>query len=380
MTWQSSLQLSFDHRANTEKTRLCHCLHQGALMVQRALYPEPDTIQSAPETTQSGTDTTKSEPTLVNKASNPDSSPISKPNQTPASPQTDNNNLLKKRPNQSGICHIYVLYPPAGIADGDKLTMDFQLQADSHAVITTPGAGKWYGQRKSLRPTGSTPIDTANKNKHKNDSKLDLKIANPPKAEQNILVKLADNAILEWLPQESIYFDHSVSNASSHFDLAPTASLMTWDIAVFGRQAYNETFTNGQYNNRLQIWREDQLLVSEYTQQHADSRWFHSPLGLNKQHVHGSFWAVPSINAIDSEAQNNPLKLGQFLDQTITELRQLIAQHSLPIESTHNYQAINCRYIGSDVRACFESFYQVRELLRKKWYQLQSHRPRIWDT
>ena len=379
MTWQSSLQLSFDHRASTEKTRLYHCLHQGALMVQRALYPEPDTTQS--------------ELMPSNTASNPNNRLINKPNQTQSSPETHSLNPIIKRPSQSGICHIYVLYPPAGIADGDKLTMDFELKANSHAVITTPGAGKWYGQRKSIRPTDSTLTENANKNNNKTDTKIDLQTANPkqinpvqtttdnkPKAEQNILVKLADNAILEWLPQESIYFDHSVSNASSHFHLAPTASLMTWDIAVFGRQAYNETFANGQYNNRLQIWREDQLLVSEHTQQHADSRWFHSPLGLNNQHVHGSFWAVPSIDIIDSEAQNNPLKLGQFLDQTIAELRQLIDQHSLPIESTHNYQAINCRYIGTDVRACFEAFYQARELLRNKWYQLQPHRPRIWDT
>ena len=96
--------------------------------------------------------------------------------------------------------------------------------------------------------------------------------------------------------------------------------------------------------------------------------------------MHGSFWAIPSVDVLDSEAQSNPLKLGQFLDETITELRELIDQHNLPIESTHNYQAINCRYIGGDVRACFEAFYEVRELLREKWYLLQPHRPRIWDT
>lgn len=356
MAWQSSLQLSFDYRVNTQKTRLYHCLHQGALMVQRALYPEPET-----------------QPTADFEIPSPNSSAALTSDQPSSSqPQAANKAPSHQTTCQSGICHIYVLYPPAGIADGDKLAMCFDLKAHSHAVITTPGAGKWYGQRKSLR-INSTPES----NKETNIPSLTDSTA---QAEQNLKVSLADHAVLEWLPQESIYFDHSVSNASNHFELAPTASLMTWDIAVFGRQAYNETFANGQYNNRLQIWREDQLLVSEHTQQFANSRWFHSPLGLNNHHVHGSFWAVPSINVIDSEAQNNPLKLGQFLDQTIAELRELIDQHSLPIESTHNYQAINCRYIGTDVRACFEAFYQARELLRKKWYQLQPHRPRIWDT
>lgn len=85
MTWQSSLQLHFDCASTAAKTRLYHRAHTGALMVQRALYPEPDS--------------------------------------------TDNS--------QAGICHIYVLYPPAGIADDDRLTLEFDLHSNSHAVITT---------------------------------------------------------------------------------------------------------------------------------------------------------------------------------------------------------------------------------------------------
>ena len=306
MTWQSSLQLHFDCASHAKKTRLSHRAHTGALVVQRALYPEPDS--------------------------------------------------------QEGICHIYVLYPPAGIADEDRLTLDFTLKPNSHAVITTPGAGKWYGQRESLRHSESA-----------DSSKL-------ISAEQHIDAHLDDHAILEWLPQESIYYDHSVSCANNRFYLAKTASLLTWDIAVFGRQAYHEVFANGHYANRLEIWRGEGLLVSEHTCQQANTRWFISPLGLNHHHVHGSFWAIPSTEVIAPKLQNNPLKLGQYLDTIIAEIRHLIDQQSLPIYCTHNYQGINCRYLGSDVRACFDAFYQIRELIRSKWYKLEPHRPRIWDT
>lgn len=329
MTWQSSLQLHFDCASNAAKTRLCHRAHTGALMVQRALYPEPDS--------------------------------------------TDNS--------QAGICHIYVLYPPAGIADDDRLTLEFDLQSNSHAVITTPGAGKWYGQRKSLRssrPSYSSKFNNGTQSANSNTSNDYFN--DVVSAEQHIDARLDDHAVLEWLPQESIYYDYSNSNANNRFYLAKTASLLTWDIAVFGRQAYQETFANGHYVNRLEIWRESNLLVSECTSQQANTRWFTSPLGLNNQHVHGSFWAIPSTEIIAPELQNNPLKLGQYLDATITELRHLIDQQSLPIHCTHNFQGINCRYLGADVRACFEAFYQVRELIRSKWYTLEPHRPRIWDT
>ncbi|WP_352308955.1 urease accessory protein UreD [Psychrobacter sp. W2-37-MNA-CIBAN-0211] len=329
MTWQSSLQLHFDCASNTAKTRLYHRAHTGALMVQRALYPEPDS--------------------------------------------TDNS--------QAGICHIYVLYPPAGIADDDHLTLEFNLKSNSHAVITTPGAGKWYGQRKSLRssrPSDSSKFPNGTQSVHSNTSNDCFN--DVVSAEQHINARLDDHAVLEWLPQESIYYDHSVSTANNRFYLAKTASLLTWDIAVFGRQAYQETFANGHYANRLEIWRESDLLVSECTSQQANTRWFTSRLGLNNQHVHGSFWAIPSTEVIAPELQNNPLKLGQYLDATITEIRNLIDTQSLPIHCTHNFQGINCRYLGADVRACFDAFYQIRELIRSKWYTLEPHRPRIWDT
>jgi len=88
MSWASSLALSFDTVQRTinqgesvDKTRLYHRKHTGALMVQRALYPEPSI--------------------------------------------------------QQGICHILMLYPPAGIAGGDTLTIDLNLDNGSHAVITS---------------------------------------------------------------------------------------------------------------------------------------------------------------------------------------------------------------------------------------------------
>ncbi|MBF2720786.1 urease accessory protein UreD [Psychrobacter sp. NG254] len=361
MSWASSLALSFDsvkrtstaqHKAADSKTRLYHRKHTGALMVQRALYPEPRV--------------------------------------------------------QQGICHVLMLYPPAGIAGGDTLAIDLRLDKDSHAVITTPGAGKWYGKdsvsQKSKTSHRQSPTQSAcDKNSlveqgsvHSNDTDQVSVVPNDMAeyASQKVYATLDTDARLEWLPQESIIYNEANMHATSRFQLKDSSSLLTWEISVFGRQAYDEQFLQGYYHTGLNIYRESKVIVAERVAQLAQSRWFTSRLGLAGQHIYGSFWAVPSL----SDVHQKPLSsskarettetaqattkqaLTRYLDSTILTLRQAITEADLPVYCTHNYQAINIRYIGTDVRGCFEAFYQLREVLREHWWQLEPCRPRIWDT
>lgn len=384
MGWASSLALHFDTVNTTTaanitadtnlKTRLYHRKHTGALMIQRALYPEPSA--------------------------------------------------------QQGICHILMLYPPAGIAGGDTLAIDLDLAKGSHALITTPGAGKWYGKNSQRQANKTLPESlTAPAQPSTNDAadKACVKIeagvdettdinsqssrSKPlPKrklqnertqnemaeyASQQVQGNLAAHSRLEWLPQESIIYNEANMHATSRFDLMDSSSLLTWEISVFGRQAYAERFLQGRYHTGLNIYREGRVVVAERVDQPATSRWFASPLGLADQHIYGSFWAVPSLEDVHSHASlSKPhaepstktvqalakQALPHYLDTTVTVLRQAIAQSELPVYCTHNYQAVNIRYIGTDVRGCFEAFYQLREVLRDHWWQLEPCRPRIWDT
>jgi urease accessory protein len=83
-------------------------------------------------------------------------------------------------PEGGEVCHAIVVHPPAGIAGGDELEIDVRLQAHAHALLTTPGAAKWY------RSSG-------------------------PPARQRIVLGAAAGAVLEWLPQESIVFDGALA-------------------------------------------------------------------------------------------------------------------------------------------------------------------------
>src|SRR5919108_4142247 len=71
-------------------------------------------------------------------------------------------------------CHAIVVHPPGGIAGGDELVLHVRSERDASALLTTPGAAKWY------RSAGAW-------------------------AKQTLRFEVAGG--LEWLPRETIVFD-----------------------------------------------------------------------------------------------------------------------------------------------------------------------------
>ncbi len=278
--WQAELRLAFDYRAEQARTVLATRQSTGPLRVQKALWPEP-----------------------------------------------------------TGVCHVILLHPPAGIAGGDELQIAVTVGRDAHALLTTPGAGKWY--KSDGRP-----------------------------ARQQIALSVAAGGLLEWLPQEVMLFDQAIAHSQTHIHLAETAAFIGWEILVIGRPARAERYAHGQYRSHLLLTRAGRLLLDDRLAFDGGDRWLASPLGLAGQAVSGMLLAVPPIHRRDES----------LLDQDIAVLRDLIARMQMPLVVTRLDDVVVARYLGADPRQAMDGFAALRAKLRRHWFGLGEELPRIWRT
>lgn len=274
--WAAQLNLHFAPNESGQITRLVQNTHSGPLRVQRALYPE-----------------------------------------------------------SNGCCHAIILHPPAGIAGGDRLTIRADLAQNAHALLTTPGAGKFYGH-------GGV-------------------------GEQMLNFSVADGGFLEWLPQETIVFDRSHGHSETTIHLAAEAAFIGWEISVFGRRDHGEQFTHGQWHNTISIFHNDALILHDPLHVQAASRWFASPLGLDGNHVCAHSWLQP------------PSDQRPHSDAFIAQVRDHFAD-----DPAFSITAIDplliARHYGSDVRHCFAQLARLRALARRAWFDFDENYPRIWRT
>ncbi|WP_291994154.1 urease accessory protein UreD [Candidatus Accumulibacter sp. ACC003] len=186
--WQARLTLGFERRG--EKSALVRCEHYGPLRVQKALYPE------GPE-----------------------------------------------------VCHAIVLHPPGGIAGGDSLEITVSAAPAAHALLTTPGAGKWY------RSGGR-------------------------QARQSLRLRVGEGGMVEYLPQETIVFDGAEAQMQTQVELAAGAVFCGWEILCLGRTAAGERFSRGQLELATRIERDGRPLWLERGRLRGGSSWLDAAAGL----------------------------------------------------------------------------------------------------
>jgi urease accessory protein len=157
-------------------------------------------------------------------------------------------------PEGNAVCHTLIVHPPGGIAAGDRLSIDAQLGENSKVLFTTPGATRWY--RSTSAP-----------------------------ASQIVNLNAAPGAVIEWLPQETIYFDNTHAQNSLDVRLQGNASFIGWEIACLGRQRAGEQFTNGRVRQAMSIQVDGRMVFVERGNLGAQDALLASAIGFGDDRV-----------------------------------------------------------------------------------------------
>lgn len=265
--WEAYLNLRFANRFN--KTLLTHRNHKGPLTVQRPFYPEG-----------------------------------------------------------GEVCHVYLLHPPGGIVGGDELTISITADPNSHALITTPAAGKFY------RSEGLWASQTVN-------------------------IDVAENAVVEWLPQETIIYEGAYLKSMININIANSARFIGWEILSLGRPASGEGFDYGAVDLNWQIRCQQRPLFLERLRLDAEA--FAARWGLQGFSACGTFFAKSASKDSLTTVQN---LIGNEACRGVTLIDDILVCRALDTRSDR-------------LRAFFE---QVWANVRPEIASRQVSTPRIWLT
>lgn len=271
--WQASLDLGFERRDDC--TVLARRRHRGPLRIQKPLYPEgPD------------------------------------------------------------LCHAIVLHPPAGIAGGDQLQIAVDVGEGAGALLTTPGAGKWY------RSAG-------------------------PMAEQQVNIKVGAGGTAEWLPQESIVFDGALADMRTAVDLGPGARYVGVETLCFGRRASGESLLRGRLQLATDIRRGSRPLWRERGIIDGGSPLMTSPIGL------AGFSVCSTVIAAGADVP--PEVLSACRAAASPEAGARTGVTAMP-------QLFVGRYLGHSAEAARGWFIALWQALRPVFIGRDAAVPRIWNT
>ncbi len=228
--------------------------------------------------------------------------------------------------------HIYLLHPPGGMVAGDHLEIDVALSEEAEALITTPSAGKFYNN-----------------------------VTQKPQR-QATRIRLAENAALDWLPQETIVFDGARGSVRTQVELSGHARFCGWEIVCLGRPASQLPFKRGHLAQRFEIYRDGQALWIENNRLDADAPVFHGRAGFQGQAVYGTLALV-----------------GKTFAQLDLALGELIRSNAL-ISSTRKNDLTLVRYLGASTEECRNLFALVWRSAYQKSGLAEPAIPRIWHT
>ncbi|MEK8050445.1 urease accessory protein UreD [Ideonella sp. DXS22W] len=246
--------------------------------------------------------------------------------------------LQRLYPEGDAVCHHVLVHPPGGIVGGDELVVNARLEPGSHALITTPGATRFYR-------------------------------SNGPLAVQQVQAQVAEGARLEWLPLEAIAYPGCRVENRLRFTLAPGAQMMGLDVLALGLPAAGEAFGRGSVTQQIElpgVWLERGRLDGD------DTLLLQSPLGLAGRSVLGTLWLA--------DGQALPRSARETL---LDAARALIDGHALAATAgvtAPDESLLVLRVLGERVEPVIALLHAVWAAWRQQHWQLAPCTPRVWRT
>ena len=241
-------------------------------------------------------------------------------------------------PEGGAVCHNVLVHPPGGLVGGDTLDIAIGVSAGAHALVTTPGATRFY------RSLGEPAL-------------------------QHTRIQLQPGTRLEWLPMEAICYSGCLAENRLTLDLAPGAELIGWDVTALGLPHAGQPFARGSYCQHIGmpgIWLERGRIAAE------DQRLLKSPLGLAGNQCLASLFFCTGSPLARTRRQ-----------LALDAARDVLQSHALSNHAgatSPNHHVVVVRVLAPLVEPALDLLRKVWATWRPELWQLQPQLPRIWAT
>ncbi len=241
-------------------------------------------------------------------------------------------------PEGPAVCHNVMIHPPGGLVGGDEVVINLDVQDNAHALISTPGATRYYLSDEVL-------------------------------AAQRIRIQLGEHARLEWLPLETIAYSGCRGENQWQATLAPSAQVIGWDVIGLGLPHASQPFETGSFVQQLvisNIWREAAYLHAN------DKLLMDGQLGLNGYRTMGTMWW----------AQGSALTASQR-ERCLQACRDALSAWSsdTPCAITSpNDNMVVVRALAPTVEPIMHRFQSLWPVFRRIAWNMDAPMPRIWGV
>lgn len=235
------------------------------------------------------------------------------------------------------VCHIVLVHPPGGVVGGDRLEIANHVGADAHVQVTTPGAAKWY------RSNGRVSY-------------------------QNVTLDVKTGGVMEWLPQETIFFDDAQVELVQNVNLEKKATYVGCEIFCFGRTAHGESFNSGRIRQKISIRRDHKLIWYEQLNLRGGDK------AMRSSHVLANKTVCATLLAVNDSSHSSEL---------INALRNQVADvdNGAGILGVSQVRSvIVARYLGNSSEVARDVMLKLWGVLRPALLGRAAEVPRMWKT